>query len=307
MANLLDRRKRVIALCLMLGIGAASVTVRWLFANDLSHSGMLYIGVPYLIAVALLAFMPMRTERWWHGYLNLITWALILFLGSSIVLYEGFICVIFFIPLYLLIITLIFLFHAAHRFVRSKRAKAGISVFPVLLLLSAAEGTTPEWSLPRSNSVTVVASSTISIEQIHANLSGPINMDVERSLLLTIFPMPYEVITPPIATGAIHRAKTHYARWFVTNVVEGEIALIFDEVSRSYIRTRVLRDTSHFAGYLRLHGTEITLRDADGTTDIELTIHYTRRLDPAWYFHPLMQRAMGQMGQLLIEEVLLRD
>ena len=39
---------------------------------------------------------------------------------------------------------------------------------------------------------------------------------------------------------------------------------------------------------------------------ISLRIDYRRNLDPAWYFHPLQQFAMGKMAEFFIEQVMVR-
>lgn len=299
------RRRR--AVLLLLFIGLTSVALRWLLNSPISGSGVLYIGVPFAVALALLTFLPPHTQtRWWHGYRNFVGYSLVIMLGSSIVLYEGFICVLFFLPLYLLIVSLVFVTHWAQRSAASRRSKMSICAFPALLLAGSLEGIAPELSFPREHQITVQMQSSLSVAQLHENLTQPIDLNVERGWLLGIFPMPYEVITGPVTTGAVHRAKTDYARWFFANHRKGEIALRFDAVEQHYLRTRVIKDTSHFSGYVTVHGTEILFTPTPMGTDIELTIHYVRILDPAWYFHPLTHYALQRMGALLIEEVLLR-
>ena len=44
----------------------------------------------------------------------------------------------------------------------------------------------------------------------------------------------------------------------------------------------------------------------EGRTEISLRIDYRRNLDPAWYFHPLQQFAMGKMVEFFIEQVMVR-
>jgi hypothetical protein len=41
----------------------------------------------------------------------------------------------------------------------------------------------------------------------------------------------------------------------------------------------------------------------DGNTKVSLTIHYHRFLDPAWYFGPVQEYAIGQTAALLLNEL----
>jgi len=42
-------------------------------------------------------------------------------------------------------------------------------------------------------------------------------------------------------------------------------------------------------------------------TEVALTIHYERRLDPAWYFAPMQEFAIGQSADYLIQSVIVRE
>ncbi|MEM1262386.1 MAG: hypothetical protein AAGH76_08320 [Pseudomonadota bacterium] len=298
---------RVNWLVWMLAVGAASLVVRLLIATDLDSSALLYVGVPYVVSLLITFIRPIRTDKaWWQFYFDHALAALAVFLASSIVLFEGFVCVLFFIPIYLLIITIAFFIHWLSRAAK-ERYRTYVSVLPLLLVALSFEGTTDFLTVERTSSVTVSKTVTLTRDEVLANLAKPFDLDKKRHWLLSLFPMPYEIEAGSLQAGDIHTIKTRYHRWFVTNTHEGEAELEIVAVAPNRIQTRFLDDTTFFATYLRMLGTEITLADAGpAQTTITLRIDYERKLDPAWYFHPLQQYGVAKMADFLIDEVMIR-
>jgi hypothetical protein len=78
--------------------------------------------------------------------------------------------------------------------------------------------------------------------------------------------------------------------------------LKISEVNENHIKTEFLKDRSYIAKYIQLLGTEIQFNPINpDQTQVTLTIHYQRLLDPAWYFDPLQKMAIKQTAQLLIK------
>ena len=228
-------------------------------------------------------------------------------LGSSIVLFEGFVCVVMFLPIYFLVATACFVFLWLEERAGERGSKNLVAVFPLLILASSLEGTTEGLSFERITHATATTTAQLTPEQIMANLVRPIDLDRDRHWLLSVFPMPYRVEAETLASGAVHRVHTRYHRWFVANTREGVMRLEILDVEPTRIRTRVVDDTTFYATYVTQIGTEITMTPLDeGRTEISLRIDYRRNLDPAWYFHPLQQFAMGKMAEFFIEQVMVR-
>ncbi|MEO0952326.1 MAG: hypothetical protein AAFY44_13505, partial [Pseudomonadota bacterium] len=83
--------------------------------------------------------------------------------------------------------------------------------------------------------------------------------------------------------------------------------LEFRDVGSDYVVTEFLEDTSYFSNYLEMQGTRIDLTPLDdGRTTITLQIAYTRLLDPAWYFGPIQRHAVSRMGDMLIDDIMVR-
>ena len=301
-----ERRVNWLGILLLIGIG--SVAVHWLIRHDLDSTALLYVGLPYLGALAIVVVRPpWSRERWWHAYRDFTLTSLIVLLASSVVLFEGFACVVLFLPIYFLVVTVAFFGSWWFNRSQGRGGKTLGMLLPVAVLSSSFEGSTEILSAERISQVEASRIVELPPEQIMENLLLPIELDTDRNWLLSIFPMPYRVDAESLEEGAIHRMHTRYHRWFVTNTHEGEVHLEIVHFEPDRLRTRVVHDSSFFATYLSQLGSELTLtRTAHNRTEIRLRLDYRRNLDPAWYFHPLQQFAMREMAALFIDEVLVR-
>jgi len=303
-----DVKARSIGVLILILVAAASITIRMLDRYQFHQSALLYIGIPFLISLAIVAFRPPSSkDKWWHAYRDHSLIALIVFLSSSVVLFEGFICVVFFMPIYFLIVSIGFLIGWYWNSRHSRRGKTLVSVLPVLMLATAFEGTTETLSMNRESQITVSKIAHLSPSEIMSNLSQPFGLQKDRHWLISIFPMPYKIEAGSLRPGDIHRVYTRYHRWFATNTHDGELHLQIVDVEPNRVTTAFIYDSTFFAAYLTASGTEITLREiAAHKTEITLRIDYQRKLDPAWYFHPLQQYGVSQMANFLIDEIMIR-
>ncbi|MBL4673326.1 MAG: hypothetical protein JKX81_13800 [Arenicella sp.] len=146
------------------------------------------------------------------------------------------------------------------------------------------------------------------VNAIKANLAAPFDLDQSRHWMLSIFPMPYHIEAGSLNTGDIHTIKTRYQRWFVTNTHEGEAQLLIQHVGPNTVRTTLLSDTTYFAAYLKLHGTQIEFQSLEhGGTENMLQIDFERKLDPVFYFQPVQKFGVSKMAEFLIEEIMIRE
>jgi hypothetical protein len=293
-------------------VGVSSLIIRLLMQYDFHTSALLYVGLPYLISLVIVASHPMSDKDvWGHRYRDHNVIAMVVFLASSIVLFEGFVCILFFMPIYFFLVWIVFLIHRRSRNGGDGNDGKGniySSLIPILILLSAFEGVSENLSFDRDSSVVVSKITSRSAAEIMDNLAQPIDLEKDRHWVLSIFPMPYEIEAGSLNAGDIHVVKTRYHRWFVTNTHEGELQLKIVEATEKKVRTQFLDDTTFFSAYLTPLGTEITLDEiGENQTNITLRIDYRRKLDPAWYFHPLQQFAVSKMADFLIDEVMVRE
>ncbi len=309
MKTTVTKKKRwLIILCL---IGAMSLFVRLLIKFHFDDSALLYVGVPFLISILLtFAYPESENTNWKMRYLKISMASLIVFLGSSVVLFEGFICVVMFMPIYFAVLLVMFLAKAISVALNKKNNNSRLlsSILPLLLLLSSFEGTHQSLSFERQNSVTVSKVIDGNVISIKNKLIQPMDLDKERNALLSLFPMPYKIEAGSLNEGDLHHIYLRYHRWFFTNTHEGSMVLKIAKVGDDYVETEFVQDTSYFSNYLNLQGTRIDIEEMDNNkTKVSLTINYERSLDPAWYFDPLQKKAIQQAAELLIKEVITPD
>lgn len=305
----LERARRKLWLSIIGTIGVASIVVRMLMQYRFHESALLYIAVPFLISLAITAFRPPSSkEKWWHAYRDHTYIALIVFLSSSIVLFEGFVCVLMFMPIYFFIVSLGFLIGWYRNSGKRRNGTTFVSLLPLLVLATSLEGTTETLSIDRNSQLVVSKVANLSPAQVMTNIAQPFDLQKDRDWLISIFPMPYHIEAGSLNPGDVHKVYTRYHRWFATNTHEGELHLQIVEVEPTRVTTRFIHNSTYIASYLEPTGTEITLVEvAPNKTQITLRIDYRRKLDPAWYFHPLQQYGVGQMADFLIDEVMIRE
>lgn len=299
-------RRRMVVLLLI--IAAASIAIRALGHYQFHASALLYVGIPFLISLAITAFRPfIDSSKWWHVYRDHVLIALAVFLGTSVILFEGFVCVVMFMPIYFLIVSIAFLISWYRHSRKEGENRTLVSILPLLVIATSFEGTTAGLSLDRDSQVSVSVIANLTPSEIMDNIALPFDLQKDRGWLISIFPMPYKIEAGSLKEGDIHRVYTRYHRWFVTNTHEGELHLEIVAVELNRVKTRFVHDSTFFSSYLTVDGTEIVLREiAPGETEITLTVDYQRKLDPAWYFHPLQQYGVEQMAAFLIDEVMIR-
>ena len=288
----------VILFCIIIVV---SIAMHLILRSDISGAAILYVGIPSMIAVLLLPFTAtLSKQEWKSSFARLSMYSLIIMLASSAILFEGFLCVAMFMPIYFGVVFIVFLIKLAYEHNKSK-SRLHLHVLPLLLFVAALEGISPELSFNRYNEVSTTKVVNASVAQIKHNLIQPVELNQERHWFLSLFPMPYQMDAKALEEGDVHTIHYRYHRWFVTNTHEGYTKLKVAEVSDRRIRLEVLDDTSYLATYLNALGTEVSLNPIDDdSTEVTLTIKYERLLDPAWYFDPMQRYATALVGEYLI-------
>lgn len=306
--KLLTAGPRPIWIRYLLILGAVTLLTRLALDSRFATTSFFYCLIPYLVGVILYVSIPQpkgwsRTKRFGRHLLATV----IVMLASSALLFEGFICVIMAAPIYIFFAMLAIGLtpHKADpdRFKKSDVFR--VSIVPLLVIIISVEGITDTTSFPREEVITRTQMLDITPEEIHANLAQPVHLDAKRSAFLSIFPLPERVDAPKFEQGATHTAYFTYRRWGFTNVHKGETRLHMKTVQPLLIETQVSKDTSYFSHYLTIHGTRIEMTpQANGKTEVSLTIKYRRELDPAWYFGPMQRRAIGESADYLLTHII---
>ena len=292
----------------MLILGAVTLLTRLMLDSRFATTSLFYCLVPYVIGVILYLFVPQ--PKGWSKPKRIarhLLATLIVMLASSAIIFEGFLCVLFAAPLYILFALLAFAV-MPNRDDPDRLKQADIfkvSFVPLAVMIISVEGLTDTTSFPREEVITRTHVLNLTPKQIHANLARPVHLEEGRSKFLSIFPLPDRIDAPSFAADQTHTAYFTYRRWGFTNVHRGETQLHIKTVEPLFVETEVRKNTSYFSNYLTIRGTQIKMTpQADGTTEVSLTIRYRRDLDPAWYFGPLQRRAIGESADYLLKNII---
>lgn len=294
---------------LLFAIGAAALVIRALLDSQFRNSALLYLLVPFALSILL-----HKTTRRSDGqsttrrYVNHLRDGTIVMLATSALLFEGFLCILMFMPIYYVAITVGFLFNLAADAANKRGGGHHAYAIPALVVMLSMEGAADPLTFERYREATHVAVVDASIEELKANMARPIAFPSDRHWFLSLFPLPTRVEAGTLRAGDIHRMHFVYKRWFFANFSEGDMALRIAEVGPAHIRTEIVQNTSYLSHYMRIEGTDVRFRDlGDGRTRVALTVKYRRLLDPYWYFGPLQQFAATQSAKYLIDSIIRRE
>lgn len=287
-----------------LSIAVFTFLARLLIWTGTFHTGLLYIGIPFGLSLALYYLLPYEeAETWQRRIWNNHRTAIFVVLGSSIFLMEGYVCVTMAMPLFILIFIVSYL--SAYLSNKFGKHSPKSYVLPAIIIFAALEGTIPELTFNRHNEVTYTQVVNVDADTIRQKLQEPIEFRGNRNWILSIFPMPTYVGTVELKEGEIRKYDFVYRRWFVTNTKAGSVDVIFKKVSENHIKTEI-KDSSYIKGYMTLHGTEFKLDPiSENQTKVTLSVTFDRTLDPIWYYQPLERFAVEKGIQYFINEVMI--
>ncbi len=295
---------------LLLIVGISTLTIRTLLDSEFGKGTLLYIAIPFAISVALAFFTKVSdgtTIR--KQYVNHMRLMTIIFLATSVILFEGFVCMLMFMPIYYLIASLTFLFRWLSRD-KSDDSLDNIfkvSAFPVLVLLLVSEGMIPATTVERASTATFVAESPLSIAKLQANMAAPITFSSGRHWFLRLFPLPDSVQAGSLNEGDVHHMAFTYKRWIWTNTHKGQMDVTIAKVTPEHIQTKITRNDSYLNSYMEIDGTDVRFTPlANGGTRVALTVRYERLLDPAWYFGPMQNLAAKQSAKQFLRDIIFR-
>ena len=299
---------------ILLVIGVATLTLRLLLDSEFATTTLVYIAVPFLISVALAFFTKNMEERSWRArYVNHLRISTIIFLATSIILFEGFICVAMFMPIYYLLVSLGFAAGALFEPSKDKQSHNDLNdtfkayALPVIVLMMVTEGLTPMTTVERNGAATFVADSHQTVEQLQVNMAKPIAFGEDRHWFLKLFPLPDQVFAGSLKQGDIHKLHFTYKRWIFTNEHKGEMHVKIAKVSADHIRTEITRNDSYLSNYMHIDGTDVRFTPLpNGKTRVALTVRYERSLDPAWYFGPMQYVAARQSAKQFLTDIIMR-
>lgn len=290
----------------LLLIAAASGLTRFALGTEwMRESAVLYVLIPYLVGVLIYIATPqINAVGYWSWLWRQMRVALIVMLSTSLLLFEGFLCVLMFLPIYLFFAMLAALSAPSprDRDARDKDEwwnKLHVSLIPLLIIflsLDGIRGTSLSFGPDRDVTVSRSIMLDLSPEEIRANIIDHAYPDEGRSRFLALFPRPVSVEARSLDVGAQHVAEMEYRRWGVpgVNVHRGTTVMEFIQSSDTHLHAAFVHDDSYLSHYMTFKTWTLDLEpQSDGSTRATLAIAYKRDLAPSWYFGPLQKRAVG--------------
>ena len=261
-------------------------------AGPLDKTALLYFGIPFLISALIYHLSPRPAGRSRLAlYLVHMLKATVILLAASIILFEGFVCVLMFMPLYFISVSFYFAtVPLSEDAANATNRKVRIVAIPCIALVLSLEGTTDALTADRYNEVTYRATTKTSVAQLKANMAKPIVFPETRHWFLSIFPLPDRIVAGTLNAGDIHTLDFTYSRWFVTNTHRGEMQVRIAEVGPNHVRTEIVQNTSYLSAYMRSKArtfasgkrrTELTFRSPSSTGDCSTRAGISVRCRPS--------------------------
>lgn len=284
-------------------IGVLVLFIRFIISADKYHTGLLYILMPFGLSLLVYCITPHTDGTTWKKrFWNNFRISLIILLTSSLIVMEGYVCVIMFLPIFFFFTLLAFV--TCYIFHLCKKNSVNSYVLPAIVLLASLEGVTDITTFNRHNQITYTQVIKSDVNTIKKKLSQPIEFQGDRHWLLSIFPMPHYIKTVSLKEGEVRQYDFTYHRWFVTNSHTGSMNVAFTEISDNHIKATI-NDSSYISNYMKLHGTEFSFQPInENETRVTLTITFDRILDPIWYFEPLERFAVKKGAAYFVNEIL---
>lgn len=281
-------RSQWMLIFLILAVSAGSVMYHIIVHGRLEQTAALFVGIPSLLAI-LLAMTP-KASTVKGGIMKGLTLALLL---SGPLFGEGFICILMASPIFFIVGIVV---AAIVDWNRAKR-QTTLSCLVLILLPMSIEGTSPKFSFNREETVQTTEVVAASEGDVRAALSHSPRTDLSLPIYLRMgFPHPTEAWGNGLDVGA---ARTiHFAGG---EGRPGDLRLKVTESRPGYVRFDAMSDTSKVAHWLDWKSSEVRWMALDGQhTRVNWTLHFERRLDPAWYFRPWERYATHLAAEYLI-------
>jgi len=300
---------RIIVPLIVITLATAS-TIGLILNSRWGQGTLLYIIVPMLVSVVVYIFMREKSGTGaWARYWRHMLLATIIFLASSALLMEGFLCVLMFMPIYYIIVTITYAVIAGGE--SNKKPDPNVFrsyVLPGIAIMMISEGLFPFTTIERERTATYITTTHQSIDELKANMAAPFELPSHRHWMLRLFPVPDRISAGTLKAGDVHNLHFTYKRWIWSNFQKGQMDILIAKNDPQHIQTRITNNTSYLSHYMNVEGTDVYFKPLeDGRTEVSLTVKYERLLDPAWYFGPLQQFAAKGSAEYLMENIIIRE
>jgi hypothetical protein len=294
-AVVLITRKPHVVIMGFIGIAITGILLDFLSAKGFHGTSLFYIGLPLILAYLFKNLDASSSAM--GGILKGIT---IVMLLSAPILQEGFICILMAAPLFYIVGGLIGFMIDYSR--RKELSKLQASPMFLLIALMSLEGTHPNLTFPRQQTVIVEQVVAANSEAIQEQLRQPLALGNDVPMFLKIFPFP----DAPVQFGTTlgDKTKLHfvYNKHVYFNPKIGDLVYEVTAVGDNFIESKILSDDSYVSTYLNWQKGKVSWQVLDNAhTKVTWEISYERKLDPAWYFGTLEYYTTKLMANALIK------
>jgi hypothetical protein len=308
LARFSTAQKRLVGLILVLAV--VNVAYRLVYATGLAHSAALYVGVPTVLAIGL-ALLP-RTKSATGMLLKGSTLAVLI---ACVVLPEGFLCLLFALPLVLVIAGAVGeILDWSRRKDRPEGQTLMVVALPLLLMsLEGVAGTPFDSHDHASAGITV----DVPAADVEAALASPPRFETDLPAFLSLgFNRPVAATGSGLAVGdertidfagGTHddhplrlfgltgeRSVDHHSQMHLAVVESGPGRVVF----------AVVHDMTMLSRWADLERAVVTWTAVDDdTTRVSWRLEYERLIYPTAYFAPLQRFGMSQAAGYLLDSV----
>lgn len=285
-------RERWRALAVVLALMVAAAAYRAILAGGFGRTGLLFIGLPALLA-AMVVWLP-RSRTNTGSIMKAIT--LLLLIVAPLV-GEGYLCILIASPLFYAVGAVVG--GISDAFARKGKSRgSSTGCIAILMLPMCLEGVSPQLSFRRAQMVTVTRVVHAPEASVAEALAG--SMQVKRALpgfLRIGFPHPVVAWGSGLQVG--DERGLHFTG--AEGTPPGDLRMRVAESRAGYVRMQTVADGSKVTEWLHWRDTEVEWRALDAShTQVTARVHFDRGLDPAWYFTAWERFAARKAAEYLI-------
>lgn len=282
----------------LFGLMVFAAGYQMLSIGQLKQTAMLFIGLPGVLAISL-TLMP----RAQSASMIAVKGTAIALLASGMFLGEGFICCVIMSPIFFLVAGAIGgLIDLCYSMKRNAMRVSRLVILLALLAFSL-EGVADGLTFSRSGSATASRIVEATSQQVRDALAVTPEFDAELPLFFRIgFPRPVDTSGQGLKIGDQRVISFQHGDRL------GDLEMLVTHVGPTDVVFSPISDDSKIAGWLGWERSHVSWSaiDAD-TTQVDWTLEYERRLDPAWYFGPIENYAVSLAAGYLIDTLATPD
>jgi hypothetical protein len=279
----------MIAAFLFTALVVGALFYRLLMATGLGHTSLMFMGIPAVLAFVLVLAPAPRSAT--GSILRGMTLALLI---VAPLLGEGYLCILFASPLFLVVGLVVGQIVDASR----ARRSATLGCIAILLLPISLEGVAPQLTYNRAQSVEATQIVHASASQVQASLAQSPDITTALPRFLRIgFPRPLEARGSGLSVNSLR--TIHFAG--AEGDPPGDLVMRVAESKNGYVRFEAVSDASKLLQWVRWQNSEVMYWPVDPThTRVTWRISFDRQLDPYWYFAPWEAFAVRRAANYLI-------